>query len=106
MGRFGWAKTDLAPDTALWAISLNINPAAFTLARAMKRALLPPGGQTATPDAPLTTTGSGEDAPKEKMARWACACTNLRCATELNALCFKCGQPFAKGAKANPKKNG
>ena len=39
-----------------------------------------------------------QDKPKSpvKTARWRCACTTVRCATALDALCQLCGEPFQK----------
>ena len=35
-----------------------------------------------------------------KMAKWRCACTTVRCATALDALCQLCGEPFQKSVKS------
>lgn len=98
VGRFGWAQTDLQPETALWVMGLNLNPGAFTLARELRKPLAPPGA----------TLGSGggrpvSDGTNGKLKRWACKCTNIRCATDLLAICHRCGQPFVLGAKANKR---
>ena len=94
MGRFGWAATDLQPETALWLMSLNLSPAAFKLARELQRPLVPPGAP------PPPSAGGSAGSTRTKMQRWACACTNVRCATELEAVCIRCGQPLQKGARA------
>ena len=31
-----------------------------------------------------------------KMAKWHCACTTIRCATALDAICQSCGELFQK----------
>lgn len=32
-----------------------------------------------------------------KMVKWTCGCTTVRCATELEAECWKCGRAFSPG---------
>ncbi len=33
--------------------------------------------------------------PGSKLKKWSCGCTNVRVAVELDALCRRCGRPFA-----------
>jgi hypothetical protein len=48
-------------------------------------------GQGAWPEGP----GSG------RMKKWSCGCTNIRAAVAVQALCQRCGRPFAPAARSS-----
>lgn len=79
----GWAHTTLQPATREWLATLEVNPAAFTLARKdRQRRVADPEGMAG------------------KLKRFACGCTNIRSITWVDAVCRQCGKPFVYGAKA------
>jgi hypothetical protein len=43
----------------------------------------------------------GADKNDQKMKKWRCHCTTVRCATRLQAICLKCEQPFTSELPLN-----
>lgn len=72
----GWAGTKAGPAARQLIADAGIDESVFTWVR------LGQGG------------GAGRKKQPTKMKKWACACTNVRCAVDLAAICTKCGQPF------------
>lgn len=73
MGRFGYAKTNLTPS--------------------LKKIFA-----TMKPDSEVLGIFRGELAKRgskgSKLKKWTCGCTNVRCATTLEAHCNACNKPF------------
>jgi len=42
----------------------------------------------------LFRIGTQQKKQPGKMKKWSCGCTNIRAATEVEAFCHRCGQPF------------
>ena len=73
-GSRGFAYTTLGQDLRHKVLRADLRQDAFTLFRQ-------PSEQAKQPT---------------KMLKWSCACTNIRAATEVNALCQACGKTFAR----------
>jgi hypothetical protein len=73
-GCHGWARTSLTPELASRAEAVGIDAEAFSLFRKPRH---------------QAKVGS-------RMKKWCCSCTTIRCATELDATCRKCGQSFLR----------
>lgn len=71
-GRHGWGDTSLSDNLKLYLKTLNINYKVFELYRTV----------------PISIT-----APT-KLRKFRCDCTTVRCATDLQAKCIKCGKEF------------
>jgi hypothetical protein len=71
-GPRGWAYTKLGPDLLEKVQKAHLDPEAFSLFRTAAQQKKQPG----------------------KMKKWSCGCTNVRAATEVEAVCHRCGQPF------------
>ena len=72
-GHRGWARTRLRPEAIKLVQSLNAKSDAFHLFRS-----------------------SHESKAPTKLLKWVCGCTNLRCATALDASCNRCGGKFTR----------
>jgi len=72
MGRYGYAQTSLSEDLKVKVKATKPDAAAFALFRLQHE----------------------RTKSKTKMKKWSCACTNVRCATKLNATCEECGKAF------------
>lgn len=88
--RRGFSKTTARPGTLKWIESLGLDEKYFSTYRA--------GGVDLEEDPEADPEGEPEVKKKKgsKLKKWSCACTNIRCATKLNALCKNCGKPFEK----------
>ena len=71
-GRHGWAYTSLGDDLKKTLEGLKIDKEVFTLYRKSHVSMTAP----------------------TKMKKYRCQCTTVRCATDLQATCKKCGKEF------------
>ncbi len=71
-GRYGWALTTVSEKLQIILNDLKINKEVFALYRKTRITAIAP----------------------TKMKKYRCACTTVRCATELHATCLACKQEF------------
>ena len=71
-GKRGWAYTKLGDELREKVRNVYLDPKAFSLFR----------------------TGIKQNKQPTKMKKWSCGCTNIRAATEVKAVCHRCGRQF------------